>query len=59
MVSDLGVEPRSAEGLLVGRPLTTFERDSLPYRSVSILLTSLLTTLELPTQKQSARAPKW
>ena len=41
--SDQGVDPRSAEGLSVGRPSTIRERESIASRSVSILSTSALT----------------
>ena len=58
MDSDLGAEPRSAEGLGVGRPSMMRDRDSIDSRSVSIRSTSELTTSGLSEQKQLARAMK-
>ena len=53
-----GTEPRSTEGLSVGGPSTTPERDYMASRSVFILPTSAFKTLGSPSRKKLARAPK-
>ena len=58
MVSNLGAEPRSAEGLVVRRSLTMCEQESIASRSVLSLSMSALTTSGLPPRKRSTRAPK-
>ena len=58
MGSNLGADPRSVEGLVVGRLLTVRERDSIASRSISSLSTFAFTTLGSPEQKRSERATK-
>ena len=58
MVSNLGAEPRSAEGLVVRRSLTMCEQESIASRSVLSLSMSALTTSGLPSRKRLTRSPK-
>ena len=57
--SDLGAEPLSAEGLVIGGPSTTCEQDYMTSSRVLIPYTSALTTSVLPDRKRLARAPEW
>ena len=57
MDSNLGNEPQSADGLATSGPSTMREQDSITSRSVLSRSTSMLTTLGLPEQKRSTKAP--
>ena len=58
MGSNLGAEPRSAEGLVVVWPSTMREQRIIDYRSVLSLSMSAFTTLGLPARKRSVRVTK-
>ena len=58
MGSDLGADLRSAEVLVVGRPSTTREKDSIASKSVLSLYTSAFTTPGLSARNRLTRALK-